>query len=223
MPCVRARCTVEVAAAPCSPIWPMQLASKEDYTHTFVPARACSSQWLTLTANRRYLQAPTWSKCFPAADRAKMLTRARSVFSRVAIECVLTLQQANIVVPRRKMQANCSWCFENSTLILDRESTKWICQACLGACDRCMASGCNVRNTNQLLFSSLFTCFALGHGALRGHLARPCVTCAGLWAKTSQSRASVFEHNRDVAGVRFELRYRILLSASLMPALRPPS
>ena len=32
-----------------------------------------------------------------------------------------------------------------------------------------------------------------------------CVTCAGLWAKTLQTRASVFEHNRDVAGVRFEL------------------
>ena len=43
-----------------------------------------------------------------------------------------------------------------------------------------------------------------------------CVTCAGLWAKTLQTRASVFEHNRDVAGVRFELRY----AASTLP---PPS
>ena len=50
-----------------------------------------------------------------------------------------------------------------------------------------------------------------------------CVTCAGLWAKTSQSRASVFEHNRDVAGVRFELRYRSPLSTSLPPSFRPPS
>lgn len=43
-----------------------------------------------------------------------------------------------------------------------------------------------------------------------------CVTCAGLWAKTLQTRASVFEHNRDVAGVRFELRY----AASIPPSFR---
>ena len=44
-----------------------------------------------------------------------------------------------------------------------------------------------------------------------------CVTCAGLWAKTSQTRASVFEHNRDIAGVRFELR------CSFSFLLTPPS
>jgi hypothetical protein len=124
------------------------------------------------------------------------------------VYCFLTLQQASIVVPRRKMQANCSWCFESSTHFLDRETAKWICQACLGAGERCMASGCAVRTRTQLLFSLLFVTFN-PQGIIRCEVisqGSACVTCAGLWAKTSQTRASVFEHNRDVAGVRFELR-----------------
>lgn len=51
-----------------------------------------------------------------------------------------------------------------------------------------MASGC----------SGMVRCEVISQGSA-------CVTCAGLWAKTLQTRASVFEHNRDIAGVRFEL------------------
>jgi hypothetical protein len=137
------------------------------------------------------------------------------------VYCFLTLQQASIVVPRRKMQANCSWCFESSTHFLDRETTKWICQACLGAGERCMASGCAVRTRALLLFSPLLFTFG-PQGIIRCEVisqGSACVTCAGLWAKTSQTRASVFEHNRDVAGVRFELRSDLLPLAHYLSSL----
>ena len=115
------------------------------------------------------------------------------------------------MVPRRKMEANCSWCFECSTHVLDRDSTKWVCQACLGAGERCMASGCQVCPPAQLsLFLLLMPFFLCFQGMVRCEVisqGSACVTCAGLWAKSVQTRSSVFEHNRDAAGIRFELRY----------------
>ena len=62
--------------------------------------------------------------------------------------------------------------------------------------------------SNTAVFPLLFITFG-PQGIIRCEVisqGSACVTCAGLWAKTSQTRASVFEHNRDVAGVRFELR-----------------
>jgi hypothetical protein len=70
------------------------------------------------------------------------------------------------------MQANCSWCFENSTHVLERETTKWICQACLGTSERCMASGCTVCILAPSTFSVVTRMMSSGYGALRGHFTR---------------------------------------------------
>ncbi len=67
-------------------------------------------------------------------------------------------------------------------------------------------AACVIQRTSPFLPSLFIFCL---QGMIRCEVisqGSACVTCAGLWAKTSQTRASVFEHNRDIAGVRFELR-----------------
>jgi hypothetical protein len=58
----------------------VQPAPKKGPAMSITVARACSPQWLTLTANQRSLLAPIWSKCFLAAGPVKMQTRTRSFF-----------------------------------------------------------------------------------------------------------------------------------------------